>query len=155
MLCAHALPALPVLDMPSASGTVLPLLALVSSAAHLALGWSPDPFGSGIAGANIPFLLLVAALVCLTVQTPFPALHALSGPWAVFFGSGLSAFGALRMWGSGAVPDPSQPGHTLGCQIPTEGAGDGSGELWDTQSRKGCVWLWGSLGKSCQGYLRE
>jgi len=69
----------------------------LSSAAPLAPSWSPDPFGSGIAGASVPFPLLVAALLCSAVQTPLPAPRALADPCALFSGSGLLVFGAVRM----------------------------------------------------------
>lgn len=146
VLCARALPAFCPQNAVCVRDCAVPPPP-VSSAALLAPGWSPDPFGSGIAGANVPFPLLVAALLCSTVQTPSPAPHALSGPWALCFGSGLSVLGALRTRGSSAAPDPSQ----LGCRSATEGTGDVSGELRGAQPRRGCVWLWGSLGKSCQG----
>lgn len=123
VLSARALPAFCPQNAVCVGDCAVPPLP-VSSAALLAPGWSPDPLGPGIAGANIPFPWLVAALLCLTVQTPFPAL---SGPWAVFFGPGLSVFGALRTRGSSAVPDPWQLRCALGCRSATEGAGDVSG----------------------------
>lgn len=62
MLCLH-----PVLDVPPALGTALSLPPWPALLLCLALGLSPDPSGAEAAGANIPFLLLVAALLCSTV----------------------------------------------------------------------------------------
>lgn len=96
----------------------------VGSAARLAPGWPPDPFGSGMAGQNALFPLLVAALLCSAVQSPCPALPALSRPW--FFG----------------------------CRSAAEGAGGRSGELRSAQPGRGRVWLWGLLGKRLSGIIK-
>lgn len=61
----------------------------------------------------------------LSSTAPFPALHVLSRPWALVFGSDLSVFGA---------------------QVKAVGQGSCEGTA---QERLG--WLQGLLGKSCQG----
>lgn len=122
VLCAPAVPASCPCCAPCVGDHTVPL-SPASSAAYLALGWSPDPSGAGAAGANVPFLLLVAALLCSTVQPRSLPCMSPPGPGLVF-GSGLSVFGAQ-----------------------VQAVGQGSCVVM-AQER---LWLaWGTLWESCQ-----
>lgn len=120
VLCAPAVPASCPCCAPCVGDHTVPL-SPASSAAYLALGWSPDPSGAGAAGANVPFLLLCGSSPVLNCTAPFPALHVPSRPWPGFW------VWFVSVWCSGA--------------------GSGSGELWGHGPGEAVVGLGNTLGK--------